>query len=92
MCASYSIQNTSVYSPNFKLNLTKHKNTKNLKLQLKSSTLKLRQDQVITIHCDNQSGIYEWTKNINIKLHFVRDIIAKGSVKVRFQLITIPLI
>lgn len=50
------------------------------------------QDQVITIHCDNQSGIYEWTKNINIKLHFVRDIIAKGSVKVRFQLITIPLI
>ena len=44
-CASYSIQYTSVYSPNLKLNLTKHKNPKNLKLQLKSSTLKLRQEK-----------------------------------------------
>ena len=44
MCASYSIQYTSVYSPNLKLNLAKHKNPKNLKQQLKSSTLKLRQE------------------------------------------------
>jgi len=45
MCASYSIQYTSVYSPNLKLNLTKYKNPKNLKLQLKSSTLKFRQEK-----------------------------------------------
>jgi len=45
MCASYSIQYTSVYNPNLKLNITKHKNPKNLKLQLKSSTLKLRQEK-----------------------------------------------
>ena len=45
MCASYSIQYTSVYSPNLKLILTKHKNPKNLKLQLKSSTLKFRQEK-----------------------------------------------
>ena len=45
MCASYSIQYTSVYSPKLKLILTKHKNPKNLKLQLKSSTLKFRQEK-----------------------------------------------
>ena len=45
MCASYSIQYTSVHSPNLKLILTKHKKPKNLKLQLKSSTLKLRQEK-----------------------------------------------
>ena len=45
MCASYSIQYTSVYSPNLKLILTKHKNPKTLKLQLKSSTLELRHEK-----------------------------------------------
>ena len=45
MCASYSIQYTSVYSLNLKLILTNHKNPKNLKLQLKSSTLKFRQEK-----------------------------------------------
>ena len=45
MCAPYSIQYTSIYSPNLKLILTKHKNPKNLKLQLKSSTLKFRQEK-----------------------------------------------
>ena len=45
MCAPYSIQYTSLHSPNLKLILTKHKNPKNLKLQLKSSTLELRHEK-----------------------------------------------
>ena len=45
MCAPYSIQYTSLHNPNLKLILTKHKNPKNLKLQLKSSTLELRQEK-----------------------------------------------
>jgi len=45
MCVPYSIQYTSLRSPHLKLILTKHKNLKNLKLQLKSSTLKLRQEK-----------------------------------------------
>ena len=45
MCAPYSIQYASLHSPNLKLILTKHKNPKNLKLQLKSSTLKFRQEK-----------------------------------------------
>ena len=45
MCVPYSIQYTSLHNPNLKLILTKHKKPKNLKLQLKSSTLKLRQEK-----------------------------------------------
>jgi len=45
MCAPYSIQYTSLHSPNLKPILTKHKNPKNLKLQLKSSILKLREEK-----------------------------------------------
>ena len=45
MCAPYTIQYTSLHSPNLKLILTKHKNPKNLKLQLKSSTLELRHEK-----------------------------------------------
>ena len=45
MCVSYSIQYTSIRTPNIKLILTKHKNPKNLKLQLKSSTLELRHEK-----------------------------------------------
>jgi len=57
-CASYSIQYTSVYSSNLKLNLTKHKIPKNLKLQLKSSTLKLRQEKKKKNHRTYLDGIW----------------------------------
>jgi len=57
MCASYSIQYTSVYSPNLKLILTKYKNPKNLKLQLKSSTLKLRQEKEKKNHGNYLDGV-----------------------------------
>jgi len=46
MCASYSIQYSSVYSPNLKLILTKYKIPKNLKLQVKSSILKFGQENI----------------------------------------------
>ena len=45
MCVPYSIQYTSLHNPNLKLILTKHKNPKDLKLQLKSSILELRQEK-----------------------------------------------
>ena len=45
MCVPYSIQYTSLHNPYLKLILTKHKNPKNLKLQLKSSTLELRHEK-----------------------------------------------
>ena len=46
------------------------------------------QDEVITVHCDSQSAIdlskkfvhHERTKHIDIKLHFIRDVIGQGSV------------
>ena len=49
------------------------------------------QDEVITVHCDNQSAIdlsknfvhHERTKHIDIKLHFVREVIGQGSVIVK---------
>lgn len=52
------------------------------------SELGLKQEQVV-VHCDNQSAIHlskhqvfhERSKHIDVKLHFVRDVIAKGGVK-----------
>jgi len=49
------------------------------------------QNGVITVHCDTQSAIHlsknyvhhERTKHIDIKLHFVRDLIGQGSVIVK---------
>ena len=49
------------------------------------------QNKVITVHCDNQSAIdlsinfvhHERTKHIDIKLHFVREVIGQGSVIVK---------
>jgi len=49
------------------------------------------QNEVITIHCDSQSAIdlsknsvhHERTKHIDIKLHFVREVIGQGSVIVK---------
>jgi len=49
------------------------------------------QNEVITVHCDNQSAIdlsrncvhHERTKHIDIKLHFVREVIGQGSVIVK---------
>lgn len=46
------------------------------------------QNQVITVYCDNQSAIHlsnnqvyhERTKQVHIKLHFVREVIARGSI------------
>lgn len=46
--------------------------------------------QAATVYCDSQSAIHlsknqmfhERTKHIDVKLHFVRDILSKGSVKV----------
>lgn len=48
------------------------------------------QNQVIIVHCDSQSVIHlsknsyynERTKYIDVKLHFVREIIERGEVKV----------
>lgn len=49
------------------------------------------QNEVITVHCDSQSAIdlsrnsvhHERTKHIDIKLHFVREVIGQGSVIVK---------
>ena len=46
------------------------------------------QDHVIIVHCDNQSVVHlsknqvyhERTKHVDVKLHFVRETIAKGAV------------
>ena len=43
------------------------------------------QDQIIIVHCDNQSAIHlsknqvyhERTKHVDIKLHFVREVISE---------------
>ena len=48
------------------------------------------QEQIITVHCDNQSAIHlsknqvyhERTKHVDIKLHFIREIISEGGVHV----------
>jgi len=50
-----------------------------------------RQDHVITVHCDNQSVIHlsknqiyhERTKHVDVKLHFMREIIVEGAVFVK---------
>ncbi|KAE8715970.1 hypothetical protein F3Y22_tig00110156pilonHSYRG00076 [Hibiscus syriacus] len=49
------------------------------------------QQKVVTVFCDNQSTIHlkknqvfhERSKHIDVKLHFVRDVIAKGSIIVK---------
>ena len=49
------------------------------------------QDHVIIVHCDNQSVVHlsknqvyhERTKHVDVKLHFVRETIAKGAVFVK---------
>ena len=43
------------------------------------------------IYCDSQSAIHlskntmyhEWTKHIDVRLHFIRDIITEGVIKVK---------
>lgn len=53
-----------------------------------TSELGLKQDQIV-VHCDSQSAIHlskhqvyhERSKHIDVKLHFVRDIISKGEIK-----------
>lgn len=48
----------------------------------------------ILVHCDNQSNFHltkhqvfhNKSKHIDVKLHFIRDMIAKGSIKMRKQL------
>ena len=45
----------------------------------------------ILVHCDNQSNFHltkhqvfhNKSKHIDVKLHFIRDMIAKGSIKMR---------
>lgn len=52
--------------------------------------MRINQDCVV-VHCDNQSTIYltkhqlfnEWSKHIDVKLHFVIDVVARGVVKVK---------
>ena len=52
--------------------------------------LGIEQDQIV-VFCENQSVIYlakhqvyhERTKHIDVRIHFVRDVIAKGSVVVQ---------
>ena len=47
-------------------------------------------DQVLKVFCDSQSTIHlsknsvfhERTKHIDVRLHFVRDVISKGQVKI----------
>lgn len=51
------------------------------------SELGIRQDKVV-VHCDSQSAIHlskhqvyhERSKHIDVKMHFVRDVLAKGDV------------
>ena len=59
-------------------------------LWLEGITKELKiQNEVITVHCDNQSAIdlsrnfvhHERTKHIDIKLHFVREFIGQASIQ-----------
>ena len=50
----------------------------------------LSTEEIITIFCDNQSALHlmknlvyhEQSKHIDVKLHFIRDVIYNGNVKV----------
>ena len=52
--------------------------------------LKIDQEQIV-VFCDNQRAVqlsknkvfHERTKHIDIKLHFIREVVAKGSVLVK---------
>ena len=52
--------------------------------------------EAIVVPCDNQSGIrlsknpvlHDWSKHIDIRYHFLRDCVQRGTIQLEFKLHT----